>query len=260
MRREAKNFYVASRFLAPPKRRALEALYGVFRTADDLADEPGFTERERREGLASVARDLQNVRNPSYDSAALWFAAVREAFARYPIPIDDALGVVAACTRELDGVHPASLQDLENHAAMLTGGLARCGIAILGSDDPHSLQLGQRLGTAMQLTNILRDQQRDRLQGRDYFEFAGHGAPKLLAVKREVAARAREHYLVGEQLVKRLPKDGSDVTVMLAIDLHRALLERLERADFAIPSARARLGRAEVLWRAVRTNFAAFMR
>src|SRR5579864_2044861 len=101
MRRRAKSFMLAGAFLPAPKREALEALYAVFRVADDLADEPGFSEHERREGLSSIARDLENVRDPSYDSQARWFPAVRDAFLHYPVAIEDALGVVAACRNEL---------------------------------------------------------------------------------------------------------------------------------------------------------------
>jgi phytoene/squalene synthetase len=259
MQREAKSFTAACGFLPKAKRLALEALYGVFRTADDFADEPDLGDDERRAGLAAIARDLQNLKDPSYKSSAPWFFAARRAFYDYPIAIDDALGVVAACGREIAGVRPASIDELEAHAARLTGALARCISAVLDPGDPCSLELGERLGTAMQLTNMLRDAGRDRRNGRDYFAFAGMSEVRRLAVKREAARRARSHYAAGDALARRVQSDGSHVTLSLAIDLHRALLDRLEKKNYET-NRRVKLGRVEVLCRALRVWAAALMR
>jgi len=260
MFREAKGFYFASRFLPRPKRLAHEALYGVFRTADDLADEPGFAQSERRVGLASIREDLANIRSPSYESAAPWFPAVRAAFARYPISIEDALRVVDGCATEVDGVPIDSIDDLERCASMITGGVGRCGVVVLGASDPDSIRRAEQIGIAMQLTNMLRDTEHDRRLGRDYLAFARHGEGDLLDVKRAIAQRAHACYAEGVLLAARLPNDGSRVTVMLAVDLYRALRERLERQRFDLSAGRPSIGRAELVWRALRTNLAALSR
>ena len=260
MLKEAKGFYFASRFLPRPKRLAHEALYGVFRAADDLADEPGFAPSERRLGLASIREDLANIRNPSHESAAPWFPAVRAAFARYPISIDDALRVIDGCAAEVDGVPIDSIDDLERCASMITGGVGRCGVVVLGASDPESIWRAEQIGVAMQLTNMLRDIEHDRQLGRDYLAFARHGDRDLLDVKRAIAQRAHARYAEGVQLAARLPNDGSRVTVMLAVDLYRALLERLERQNFDRSAGRPSIGRAELFWRALRTNLAALSR
>ncbi|GEM_PF-4660302 len=260
MRRRAKSFALAGAFLPASKRRSLEALYAVFRVADDLADEPGLSERERREGLLSIARDFESVRDPSYDSRAIWFLAVRSAFLHYPIAIEDALGVVAACSDELAGVHPRSIEDLERHAASLSGGVARCGVAVIGSADEQALALAQRVGIAMQLTNILRDAERDRAGGRDYFAFANRNDIGLAAntFKHEIARRAHAHFAAGVELAASLPRDGSDVAILLAVELHRALLERMERGGFVAHGPRVRLGAIEMLGCALRAKIASF--
>jgi 15-cis-phytoene synthase len=232
MFREAKRFFFASRLLPRAKRKALEALYAVFRTADDLADEPGFSDTQRHCGLASIRHDLENIRSPIHESAAPWFAAVRAAFARYPIAIADALGVVDGCAAELDDQPIVSLADLERVAAAITGGVARCGVAILGASDAASLERAQQLGVAMQLTNMLRDCEEDRARGRNYFSFAGESATDLLRVKRDAARRAKEYYVQASVLAATLPKDGSATAVLIAAKLYRALLERLERSAF----------------------------
>jgi 15-cis-phytoene synthase len=232
MFREAKRFFFATRLLPRAKRKALEALYAVFRTADDLADEPGFSDAQRRCGLAAIRHDLRNVRSPSQESTAPWFAAVHAAFARYPIAISDALGVVDGCAAELDEQPIVSLADLERVAAAITGGVARCAVAILGACDEESLQRAQQLGVAMQLTNMLRDCEEDRARGRDYFGFAGQNAADLLHVKRDAARRAKEYYEQASALAAKLPNDGSATAVLIAAKLYRAILERLERSDF----------------------------
>jgi phytoene/squalene synthetase len=229
MFREAKRFFFASRLLPPSKRKALEALYAVFRTADDLADEPGFSDEQRRLGLASIRRDLQNIRNPMHESAAPWFAAVRAAFAHHPISIADALGVVDGCAAELDNQPIRSLADLERVAAAITGGVARCAVTIFGASQAESLEQAQRLGVAMQLTNMLRDCEQDRARGRDYFGFAGESPTDLLSVKRDAAQLAKNYYAQVPALASTLPNDGSRAAVLLAAKLYRAILGHLER-------------------------------
>jgi len=223
LRKEAKSFYLATRFLPRAKREAVEAIYAVFRMADNLADEPGYSDEERRAGLREIAFALEHVRDEVYRSDAPWFAAVRRAFAAFPIAVADALRLIDACRADLDGVVCETLQDLEAYCAAVAGTVGRCALPILGACDADSLERAERLGIALQLTNVLRDVDRDRASGRSYL-------PRAFATLSDrgasmIAARAREYYREAAVIARRLPNDGSRLAILLAADLYEATLD-----------------------------------
>ncbi len=242
MRREAKSFYLATRFLPRRKREAVEAIYGVFRTADDIADEPGLTLEQRKEGLRRVADALAHVRDRTYNGDAPWFPAVRRAFMRFPIDIEDALRLIDACRSDVEGVSCETLADLEAYSAAVAGTVGRCSIAILGASDADSLARAERLGIALQLTNVIRDVEKDRRLGRNYMPHAFAALPDR--GRSLIAARARQCYAEGDVLARRLPNDGSRLAMLIAADMYEGVIdgplslkERLRRAARCIWTA-----------------------
>lgn len=223
LRKEAKSFYLATRFLPRTKREAVEAIYAVFRRADDLADEPGYSNEERRAGLREIAFALEHVRDEAYRSDAPWFAALRRAFGAFPIAVADALRLIDACRADVDSVVCETLQDLEAYCAAVAGTVGRCALPILGASDADSLERGERLGVALQLTNILRDVDRDRASGRSYLPRSFAALPDR--GRATIAARARECYREAPVIARRLPNDGSRLAILLAADLYEATLD-----------------------------------
>lgn len=219
LRREAKGFFRATRLLRRSEREAVEAIYGLFRTADDIADEPGPSREERVCMLDELAQTVRDIRAPSCESAAPWLLAVRDAFARYPIAIDDALRLIDACRSDAQGATIETYAELERYCACVAGTVGRCAMAILGASDVDSLERAERLGIALQLTNILRDVVRDRAIGRSYL-------PRDASAD-EIVRRARAYYEEAGVLARRLPDLRSRLAVLLAARLYARNLDRL---------------------------------
>lgn len=220
--REAKGFFRATRLLRREQREAVEAIYGLFRTADDVADEPGPPPQERLRRLDEIAETVRTIRSPSTRSAAPWFPAVRDAFARYPIPTEDALRLIGACRADVHGAAIETLADLEAYCADVAGTVGRCAVAILGAHDEESLARAERLGIALQLTNVLRDVERDRAIGRKYL-------PRDTSAE-EIARRALSYYEEAGALARRLPDLRSRLAVLLAAKLYARNLKRVPRS------------------------------
>ncbi len=218
LKREAKSFFFATRVLPRAKREAVEAVYGLFRTVDDVADEPGRSDEERRRELAAIARTVARLRDSAYRAGDAWFPAVRDAFARFPIETKDALRLIAACRADVDGVVCETPDALEAYCAAVAGTVGRCAMAILGANDADSLDRAERLGIALQLTNILRDVERDRKIGRNYLSGA---------LSTDVLARARAYYKEAGVLARRLPDLGSRLAILVAARLYERNLDRL---------------------------------
>jgi phytoene/squalene synthetase len=223
LRVEARSFYLATRSLPRSKRQAVEAIYAVLRVADDAADEGSFTDEERYERLATIAHRLERIRDPAVTGDARWFLAVREAFQRFPIRVEDALRVIDACRSDVKGVECETVTDLLSYCASVAGTVGRCSLAILGAADEDSLERAERLGIALQLTNIVRDAAKDGAKGRNYF-------PRELAEREDrgvaqMTALARIYYEEAGVLAKRLSNDGSRLAVLLAARLYERLLD-----------------------------------
>lgn len=238
MRAHAKSFYFSTRILPRAKRYAVEALYGLFRTADDLADEPGIEREERLSGLSAIL-ELVDAAHEGRNGDAPWFPAVSDAFARFPIERADVVRLIEACRDDVSPRDIATMRDLYEYSACVAGTVGRASMAILGAADADSLERGERLGVAMQYTNVLRDVEEDRLLGRNYLplrEFAGASVPDVM---REIARRARIYYKEAQILAGRVPNDGSRAALLMTSDIYQAILDPLERRGFDPAQGRA---------------------
>jgi phytoene/squalene synthetase len=252
MREHAKSFYFSTRMLPREKRYAVEALYGLCRTADDLADEPGLTRDQREWAFALMLRDLEHVRDPHYQSYAPWFAALRAAFERYPVALDDAVALVCGCRSDLEPRPIETLDELYAYSAAVAGTVGRCSMPILGAGDDDSLRRGERLGVAMQITNVLRDVEEDRQMSREYLprrSFPGHATPQIM---RELSSIARDYYSEARVLASRVPNDGSRAALLMTSDIYGGILDDLERRGFDPEQGRAHVPTREKLRRAAR--------
>lgn len=252
MREHAKSFFFSTRMLPREKRHAVEALYGVCRTADDLADEPGLPREARELAFDAMLFDLHAIGDPRHRSDAPWYEAVRAALTAFPIDVRDAIALVRGCRGDLDQRPIRTLDDLYAYAAAVAGTVGRCSMPILGARDDDSLARGERLGIAMQYTNILRDVDEDARMRRHYLpreSFPGCTTP---AVMREVAQRAREYYAEARILARRVPNDGSRAALLMTSDIYGGILDELERRGYDPRRGRAYVRTGEKLRRAAR--------
>jgi phytoene/squalene synthetase len=258
MRRNAKSFYLSTRFLPKDKREAIEALYGFFRHTDDAADEGAETADARRATLDAIRRDLALLDDHNAIGVAPWFAALRRTVERYPIDRSQLLRIVAGCESDLGCVRVESLAELERYAGSVAGSVGRCVLPVLGAHDPDSLVRSERLGIAMQLTNVLRDVEDDRAMGRIYLPTAQFPGKPIPAVMRIMATRAREYYREAPVLAARLPNDGSRAALLIAAVLYERVLDRLEERGFDPLGGRVFVSELGKLRLAARCMFASY--
>jgi phytoene synthase len=159
------SFYYAFLFLPPERRRAITALYAFCREVDDVVDECEDTQ------LAAT-------------KLAWWRAEVDNMYAGRPQhPVTRALaplaGTYAITAQRLNEIIDGMQMDLEQsryldfpglerycyHVAGVVGLLAA---GIFGYRNPQTLEYAKALGTAFQLTNIIRDVGEDARKNRIY--------------------------------------------------------------------------------------------
>ncbi len=253
MRTKSKSFYFSTRILPRAKRKAIEALYGVCRFADDAADEPGLTAADRFNLLDAVRLDVSMARNTDWETDAPWFPALRHAMQRFEISIDDLLRLIRGCRSDVEGLGIGSMHDLETYSAAVAGTVGRCAMPVLGAGDKDSLRRAERLGIAMQFTNVLRDVDEDRRMGRNYMPVKEWPGMELRQVMRSVAERARSYYRESSVLAARVPNDGSRASLIMTSAVYAGILDKLEAGGFDPNRGRVHVGTIAKLTYAVRS-------
>ena len=232
-RTEARNFYWG--FLALPRaqRTAVYALYSFARQVDDEADTPDGGAADgiarQRERLRSC---MQGVRNDPV------MIVLGQAIERHGIPESELEEVIDGVQMDLERRRYQTWEDLTSYCRLVAGAIGRMCVRIFGFSDEAALADADRLGLALQLTNILRDVKEDADLDRLYLpqddlarfglteqEVLG-GAPgtaweDLVAFEVE---RARRLYSDGLQVCNYIPR-SSAACVRTMAGIYRRILE-----------------------------------
>jgi 15-cis-phytoene synthase len=260
-RREARNFYYAFVALPAPRRNAICAIYAFMRQADDLADDESIPREERLKRLDAWTDAWRAAARGGEPENAI-FLAVRDATERYKIPLDLLDELVAGVTMDLG--HDASgapdtyatFDDLYRYCYLVASVVGLVCIRIFGYTDARAEKLAEETGIAFQLTNILRDVSEDAARNRVYLpldELAAHGVSldALLhraagagpsreerALLASMAARAEKYYASAKELLPLIDRESRPALRVL-VRIYRALLGRIERADYDVFTRRA---------------------
>jgi 15-cis-phytoene synthase len=242
-RQQAKNFSYGIALLPGPKRRALSAVYAFARRIDDIGDgtmppEDKITALERaRTQISALAQ------HRAADDQVL--IALRDAAARFPIPIAAFGELIDGCEADVRGVSYATFDDLKHYCRCVAGSIGRLSLGIFGSSDmARAASLADSLGIALQLTNILRDIREDLCNGRVYLpaedlekfgcrlEPPGQDGQVVLngrlddLVRFEVQ-RAKEWYAIGLRLLPMLDRRSAACTGAMS-GIYRRLLDHID--------------------------------
>jgi phytoene synthase len=261
------SFYYAFLFLPPERRRAITALYAFCREVDDVVDEAADPQLAgtklawwRQEVSRMFAGDPQHPVTRALQPALAPFGISAQRLNE----IIDGMQMDLTQTRYLDF---AALERYCYHVAGVVGLLAA---GIFGYTDPRTLEYAKSLGTAFQLTNIIRDVGEDARKNRIYLPLEdlqrfnvtaadlthARQVSGFAALMQFQAARARSYY--GKAMAalpvadRRAQRPG---LIMAAI--YSALLDEIERDGFRVLTQRTSLTPLRKLWIAWKTWIAA---
>jgi len=261
------NFYYAFLFLPRAQREALYAVYAFCRVSDDLVDEtpvgagadggmsPG-TIRETMERLKGWRAELEacfrgEARHPVLQRLG-------ETIQTFRIPRQYFEELLNGVEMDLTRTRYASFAELQQYCYRVAGVVGLMCIEIFGYRRPETRSYAEHLGTAFQLTNILRDLGPDLQRGRLYLPeedlarfgvseadiAGGTRTPALRELMAFEVDRARRFY---EAARAALPAE--DRRSMLAPQIMGAiyarLLRRIEASDYDVFTRRIRLSDAE---------------
>jgi 15-cis-phytoene synthase len=250
-RRVGRTFAIACRLLPRGVRDDVYLLYLVFRTLDDLVDfgDPGAEER-----IAAVEAWCEGGPPTSRETGVL------ERLDRgYGLPREALLEFCRGMRDDLDGVPILTEADVDRYCYRVAGTVGVTMTALLGTRSPAREQAAA-LGMAMQRTNILRDLDEDRANGRSYvaaetlqrfgLPLPGRREPLL----RDQIARADALYDEGMAGIGKLLHGRRAVAAAAA--MYREILRQIEREGYGALAGRAVVPPARKLLVAARARVA----
>ena len=253
----AKTFYFASHVLPAQKRSDAYTVYAFCRHVDDEVDlAPDAA--ARAQALAGLARLL----DASYQSDASplenslpWLHAFRETIRRRAIPAHYFDDLVKGVEMDRGRVRLQTWEELDTYCYHVASVVGLIMVHVLTEPAPALLKPARDLGTAMQLTNILRDIAEDWQRDRIYLpasELKQFGLVEediarqrvddsFRALMRFQIGRARAFYAAAEPGIVALPADGAQFCARLMSTVYGAILDEIERADYQVFRGRARV-------------------
>jgi phytoene synthase len=252
-RARARNFYYGIRLLPPHKRSALCAVYAFARRVDDIGD--GSLEPQEKLDQLAAARSALAWLDRQPDPV---LTALADASMRFPLPLQGFAELIEGVEMDVRGTSYPTFDELAHYCRCVAGSIGRLSLGVFGSSDPETATLlADRLGIAMQLTNILRDLREDGEAGRVYLpkedlvRFGCDG--DLLPAGASPAASARFVRLVGFQVerAQRFFAEGlsllplldrrSAACVCAMAGIYRHLLARIARRPEVVLEGRVSL-------------------
>ncbi len=272
LRVHGKTFHMMAKLLGPERGNGIAALYGFARVADDAVDvpAPGATPAAVRAKLAWMQEELR--RAARGESVEPRFVALGETVRRHAIPLQPFDDLVAGLLMDLDGARYRTFADLELYCYRVAGTVGLMITPVAGyRGGAEALEHAKTLGTAMQLTNILRDVGEDLALGRVYLpdedlaRFGlGDGQLDARRVDERFRAlmdfemdRARALYERGLALIPLLADGRGRLAFQFAADAYAAILGKIRANGYDVFRKRASLSASEklalvpgALWRA----------
>lgn len=223
--------------LAPDLRRDAKRLYCIVRVLDDLVDEHDRRAAERVQALEAWATDGRTDSPEAADMALL--------AERYPIPTEAVLDFCAGMRHDLEEASIETEAGLELYCRQVACSIGLMLTAIFGSSDPTCATHMEQLGHAFQLTNILRDIDDDRANGRCYIpesmiDLYGPPLPgRREELLRVLIERTDSLYDEGLRAIPLLCRGA--LAMHVSAVLYRETLRQIERDGFGRDAGRVRV-------------------
>jgi len=265
-----KTYYLATLLLPEAKRPFVHALYGFARYADEIVDdlESTLTLDEKAEALKSwgegVLKDLQA--GESKDAIGM---ALADTVRRFNIPIEYFESFMHSMTMDLTVSEYQTFDDLMEYVYGSASVIGLQMVPILGALSPDAYPLAEKLGTAFQLANFIRDVGEDLDRGRIYLpikELESHGVTWEMLNQRVVTPQIRSALKEQIERVRRLQREAdagihllepsSRPCIEAASELYCGIVDEVEKIDYQIFTERAKTSQ----WRRAKVALPALVR
>jgi phytoene synthase len=269
-----KTYFLATRLLPPAKRPFVHALYGFARYADEIVDDLASTlsEDEKARSLKSWGDEvLANIKSgKSHDHIG---AALVDTVNRFSIPISYFEAFLHSMTMDLTVTEYHTYEDLYEYVYGSAAVIGLEMVPILGTVSKQSMteanMAAEKLGTAFQLANFIRDVGEDLTRGRVYLpvtELQSHGVTREMLEERIVTPQIKNALREQIQRVRRLQAEAkiginllsaeSRACIEAASELYCGIVDEVEKIEYQIFDKRAKTSN----WRRLKVALPAYIK
>ena len=269
-----KTYFLATRLLPPAKRPFVHALYGFARYADEIVDDLAstLTEDEKADALKSWGTEvLANIKSgKSHDHIG---AALVDTVNRFSIPISYFEAFLHSMTMDLTVTEYHTYEDLYEYVYGSAAVIGLQMVPILGTISKQSLTeaniAAEKLGTAFQLANFIRDVGEDLTRGRVYLpvtELQSHGVTREMLEERIVTPQIKNALKEQIQRVRSLQAEAkvginllraeSRACIEAASEVYCGIVDEVEKIDYEIFDKRAKTSN----WRRLKVALPAYIK
>jgi phytoene synthase len=241
----SKSFYFSTRLLPQHKRWATFALYGYCRHIDNLTDIP--RDRTKNE-LSRELRFLENELKTAYRTGESEHPVIGPFISvakHYEIAKEYPLDLIKGVRMDTSISRYETFDDLYLFCYRVAGVVGLMMTQVLGYNNPEAMIYAEKLGVAMQLTNILRDIREDKEMDRIYLpqeeikqfgididhffeEKMSDNFQKLMKFQID---RAQQYYNEADFGIKMLDRDAQ-FAIYSASKIYRGILRKIELQDY----------------------------
>jgi phytoene synthase len=265
-----KTYYLATLLLPKNKRPFVHALYGFARYADEIVDdlESPLSIDEKTELLKKwsdgILADIASGSSEDHIGRALI-----DTINRFNIPIETFRAFIHSMTMDLSISEYQTFDDLMEYVYGSASVIGLQMVPILGPLSPQAYESAEKLGTAFQLANFIRDVGEDLDRGRIYLpiqELADHGVSYEMLNDRVVTPQIRSALKAQIQRVRDLQAEAAPGIMQLeassracieaASELYCGIVDEVEKINYQIFTQRATTS----TWRRLRVALPAYLR
>jgi len=258
------SFYYSFLFLPAEQRRAIMALYAFCREVDDVVDECSDRDIARRKldwWREEIAACFSG--QPKHPVTA----ALASALQSYNLPAEYFQEIIDGMNMDLEQQRYESFSELALYCHRVAGVVGLLSAEIFGYQQRTTLKYAESLGTAFQLTNIIRDVREDAGRGRIYLPLdelleyrinphdllngeINDALPPLLRLQAE---RANSYY---QRALGQLPDQDryAQRSGLIMTAIYQTLLSEIQADGYQVMQHRIRLTPVRKLWIAWTTS------
>ena len=241
----SKSFYISTLMLPAEKRWATFATYAFCRFADNIVDNP--RNRSKEELIAEVdqlARELEIAARTGESEHPILkpFVFVMK---KYGMPVRFPLELLEGVKMDLKFERYKTFDQLYLFCYRVAAVVGLMMTHILGYKDQAAFQYAEKLGIAMQLTNILRDIKEDMERGRIYIPLTelqafgvserdietGNFNEQMHKMMQAQVKRAHDYYEEAQPGIRLLRAD-SQFAIHSAAKIYRGILRHIQAQDY----------------------------
>jgi phytoene synthase len=257
------SFYYSFLFLPAERRRAITALYAFCREVDDVVDECSDAQIARTK-LAWWRLEVGKLYHGEPSHPVM--KALQPLVAKFTIAEKQLQEIIDGMEMDLSQTRYLDFAGLERYCYHVAGAVGLAAAAIFGYSDPRTLDYAKNLGTAFQLTNIIRDVGEDARKNRIYlpmedlkrFEvpatdiLQSRYSENFFRLMKFQTARANGFY--AKALAALPPEDRrAQRAGLIMAAIYRATLDEVERDGFKVLTQRTSLTPLRKFWLAWKT-------